>query len=110
MKTKLDKGELGSTIRAARLEKHLSQEELAEMVGITPTHIKHIESEHRKPSLELLYRLVWTLNLSLDALIFPEREDGLEAYRKTERLMRQCSDKQLRILHSTIEAMLKEGD
>jgi len=108
MSNKLDKGELGSAIRAARLEKHLSQEELAELVGITPTHIKHIESEHRKPSLELLSRLVRTLNLSLDTLFFPGREDA--AYRKTERLMRQCSDKQLRILHATIEAMLKEGD
>jgi transcriptional regulator with XRE-family HTH domain len=108
MSTKLDKGELGSAIRAARLDKRLSQEELAELVGITPTHIKHIESEHRKPSLELLYRLVRTLNLSLDTLIFPEREDA--TFSKTERLMRQCSDKQLRILHATIEAMLKEGD
>lgn len=108
MSTKLDKSELGSAIRVARLEKHLSQEELAELVGITPTHIKHIESEHRKPSLELLYRLVRTLNLSLDTLIFPERKDA--AFSKTERLMRQCSDKQLRILHATIEAMLKEGE
>jgi transcriptional regulator with XRE-family HTH domain len=61
------------------LQKHLSQEELAELVEITPTHIKHIESEHRKPSLELLYRLVRTLNLSLDTLIFPEREDAATA-------------------------------
>jgi transcriptional regulator with XRE-family HTH domain len=108
MKTELEKGELGSAIRAARLEKHLSQEELAELVGITPTHVKHIESEHRKPSIELLYRLVRTLNLSLDTLFFPERADGLETYRKTERLMRQCNEKQLQILYATIEAMLRE--
>ena len=27
------------------------EEELAEAVQITPTHMKHIESEHRKPSV-----------------------------------------------------------
>lgn len=108
METKLEKGMLGSAIRKARLDKHYTHETLAELVGITPTHLKHIESEHRKPSIELLYRLVLTLNLSLDTLFFPERED--DAYRKTERLMRKCSDSQLRILHATIEAMLKEGE
>lgn len=107
MKTEIEKGTLGTAIRAARLDKHYTHEALAELVGITPTHLKHIESEHRKPSIDLLYRLALTLNLSLDTLIFPDREET--AYLKTERLMRQCNDSQLRILHATIEAMLKES-
>lgn len=106
MDNKLQKGVLGSALRAARLDKHYTHEALAELVGITPTHLKHIESEHRKPSIDLLYRLVQVLNLSLDALFFPERED--EVFRKTERRMRQCNESQLRILYATMEAMQKE--
>jgi Predicted transcriptional regulators len=106
MITKLEKGVLGTAIRSARLNQHYTHEMLAELVGITPTHLKHIESEHRKPSIDLLYRLVQVLNLSLDTLFFPDRED--DDFRKTERLMRQCSDSHLRILYATIEAMLQE--
>ena len=108
MEIELEKGMLGSAIRNSRLEQHYTHETLAELLGITPTHLKHIESGHRKPSIEHLYRLVLTLNLSLDSLFFPNRED--DAYSKTERLMRNCNNSQLRILHATIEAMLKEGE
>ncbi|WP_024345928.1 helix-turn-helix transcriptional regulator [Lacrimispora indolis] len=108
MDNKLQKGVLGSALRATRLDKHYTYEALAEKVGITPTHLKHIESEHRKPSIEVLYRLVTELNLSLDTLFYPERND--DSFCQTERLMRRCSDSQLRILYATMEAMLKEDE
>ena len=47
----MKQGLLGNTIRQARLDCKMTQEELAEAVQITPTHMKHIESEHRKPSV-----------------------------------------------------------
>ena len=43
--------ELGNAIRNARISRNLSQEDFSEMIGISPTHLKHIESEHRKPSI-----------------------------------------------------------
>ena len=36
---------LGNAIKEARMKQNLSQEILAEMIGISPTHLKHIESE-----------------------------------------------------------------
>lgn len=108
MNEALTPGTLGAAIRKARTEKHISQEELAEKVGITPTHIKHIESEHRKPSIEVLYRIVRALNLSLDDLFFPEENDSQEEYRKAERLLRRCNAKQLRVLYATMEALLAD--
>ncbi len=69
------------------MNRHMSQEKLAELLNITPSHLKHIESEHRKPSLEVLFKAVVLLDISLDALLFPEGEgrggvihtDGLTA-------------------------------
>ena len=58
----MEPGLLGNTIRQARLNCKMTQEELAEAVQITPTHLKHIESEHRKPSVEV----------SIDALLLPD--------------------------------------
>lgn len=101
-------GILGSAIREARIQKHLSQEELAEKVGITPTHMKHIESEHRKPSIDVLYRIVRTINLSLDDLFFPEESDSQEELRKVERLLRQCNMKQLHVVYAAMNAMLED--
>ena len=44
---------IGQVIKYARIENGFSQEQLAELIDITPTHLKHIESGHRKPSIEV---------------------------------------------------------
>lgn len=74
----LEKGVLGNAIRSARLKNNLSQEQLAELVEITPTHLKHIESEHRKPSIEVLFHLCQILHLSLDKLIFDSNSKKID--------------------------------
>lgn len=104
----LPSGVLGNAIKIARQEKHISQEKLSELVGITPTHIKHIESEHRKPSVEVLYRIVQILNISLDDLFFPEHSDGNILRGKAQRLLGECDEKQLKIVLATLEAMLSQ--
>ena len=42
---------LREAIRNERKNKRITQEELAEMLEVSPTHVKHIESGHRKPSI-----------------------------------------------------------
>ena len=64
--------ELGTAIWSARTTRGMTQEALAEQVEITTSHLKHIESGHRKPSVELLFQLARALDLSLDSLIFQE--------------------------------------
>lgn len=68
----MERGDLGNAIRAARMARGISQEKMAELLDITTSHLKHIESEHRKPSIEVLFRLATLLDLSLDRLLFPE--------------------------------------
>lgn len=41
-------------IREARLKAKLTQTELAEAVGVTNTHISHLENDRAQPSLNLL--------------------------------------------------------
>lgn len=80
--TEIEKGALGNAIRKARIENGLSQEKLAEMIGITPTHLKHIESEHRKPSIEVLFQIAAILHMSIDNIIF--QQETLVQYRIKE--------------------------
>lgn len=71
-----DLRQLGEAIRAARMKKGLTQEALAERLDITPIHLKNIEGHRRLPSVPLLFELMKILDLSVDALVFPERREG----------------------------------
>ena len=55
---------LREAIRNERKNKRITQEKLAEMLEVSPTHVKHIESGHRKPSVEILFALAKILNIS----------------------------------------------
>ena len=69
--------ELGEAIRAARMRKGLTQEALAELLDITPIHLKNMESSRRKPSVPLLFQMMEILDFSVDALVSPERGGGV---------------------------------
>lgn len=105
----MEKGKLGSAIRQARITNGLTQEALAEIVGITPTHLKHIESEHRKPSVEVLFALASCLHLSLDSLFLPdapsvERE---QYYKELQLLLQDCSTKEIRAILAAARELTK---
>lgn len=64
---------LGEAIRAARIRRGLTQEALAELLDITPIHLKNMESSRRNPSVPLLFRMMELLDFSVDELVFPGR-------------------------------------
>jgi len=65
----IDYQALGSRIRCARKNNHLTQEQLAEACSLSDAHIGHIERGTRIPSLETLVRLSEVLCVSLDWLL-----------------------------------------
>ena len=67
-----DSRRLGAALREARMEKNYTQEYLAELLNITPTHMKHIESGHRKPSIEVYFKMVEVLGFSTDNFLLAE--------------------------------------
>ena len=86
--------DLGNVIRTARMKKGYTQEHLAEILDITPSHLKMMEGGRRNPSVPLLFQMMELLDFSVDELVFPGRSagqvlhtDGLTA-RETEALAR----------------------
>lgn len=65
--------DLGNAIRAARMKKGYTQEHLAEILNITPSHLKMMEGGRRNPSVPLLFQMMELLDFSVDALVFPDR-------------------------------------
>ena len=67
---------LGQRIRVARLAAGLSQEQLAEMVGLTSQHISHTEVASTKISLPALVKIANALHTSVDKLLSDSIQDS----------------------------------
>jgi len=62
----VDYADIGKRIRACRLAKGMTQEQLANEVGVVVTHISHIETGNSVPSLKTLIDIIkrWTAPLT----------------------------------------------
>lgn len=63
---------VGARIKAARKGAGLTQEQLAEMIGISPKNLSFIETGRFGVGLETLTRICTALHVSADALLFGE--------------------------------------
>jgi len=105
-----DRKALGAAIKAARTGNKITQEKLAELIGVAPSHIKQIEAGSRSPSVEVLYKLAHTLNFSIDEVFFPSGKNDQELLYKIERSLQDCSVHELRVVYSTITALKDTQD
>lgn len=102
----LDYYEIGQRIRSARKAAGFSQEQLAELVDISVTHMSHIETGNTKLSLPVLAALSCTLRVSIDTLLYGEPpEVQTDALRELAGLLRDCTDQELAILRNVIRAV-----
>lgn len=69
--------ELGERLKIARIKKGLSQEQVAELVGIKAGTISSYETGNVTPSVEILMKLASTFNASADYLLGIDREKAL---------------------------------
>lgn len=106
----MERRELGAAIRAARMENRLTQEKLAELIGVAPSHVKQIESGNRSPSVEVLYKFAVTLNFSVDDVFFQRKQDDYALLRRIERCLQKCDAHELKVMYATVTALLEKHD
>ena len=68
----MDYYKIGQRIRKNRKALGLSQEELAEKINISTTHMSHIETGNTKLSLPVLVSIAEVLEVHTDELLFEE--------------------------------------
>lgn len=61
---------LGKRIKSARLEKKMTIQKLADGVGVQSSFINQLESGDRVPSFGTLIKLINTLDISADELLY----------------------------------------
>lgn len=78
---------LGAQIRYFRRQKGYSQAQLAKSLGLSAAHVGHIERGSRRASLETVVAISRELDVSLDVLIFPEKQPSRTATLSQARLL-----------------------
>lgn len=71
IQTKVDYTYLGSNIRKKRFYLNMTQEALANLIGVSVSFIGHIERGSRIAGVETLARLSIALSEPLDSLVLP---------------------------------------
>jgi len=59
----------GIAVKSARQDKGLTQLQLADLLAITPRYLKAIENSGRRPSYDLLIRIIQELEIPADVVL-----------------------------------------
>ena len=97
---------MGPLIKVARLEAKLTQDELAERIGVTPRYIMAIENEGKCPALDVWFKLIRTLHISADTIVQPENSVTKYADEQLILMIRMLDSRNKQITKAAIQAML----
>ena len=98
---------LGEIIKNARIKADITVEDLAAKVGVTERFIYRIENEGKKPSYDILYKLIRELSILPDQIFFPEKLTENSEMESIVRMLYNCDERSLRIIKATIIAALE---
>ena len=96
---------LGSVVRATRKSKNLSQEALAEKLGVCKRTIMDIEKSTGNPKFELLCMLVRELDLPIYQVFYPEVGENSEMRNVLLKELSDCSDYEMRVILSMVKSL-----
>lgn len=107
----MDYYQIGQQIRKARKACGYSQEELAEKVDISTTHMSHIETGNTKLSLPVLVRIAEVLEVRTDDLLNGEsRTTGSTIRDEISEVLERCSPRESRIIADVVKSVKRSMD
>ncbi len=97
--------EIGTRIRNFRKQKNLSQEQLAEQIWISTTHMSHIETGSTKLCLPVLVDIANVLEVGVDEILeTPASKQKTAAIKSVEELLKTCTQSQLGVISQIIKS------
>lgn len=95
---------IGNRIKETRVKQHLTQARLAELSGVEPSNISHIERAATKVSLPTLISIANALGTSLDELVSGSLiKNEHICIKNIDELLSDCSAKELEAIEKTIK-------
>ena len=100
---------MGSNIRTARMRADLTQEKMAELIGVTPQYLSNLERGLVGTSIPTLVKICTQLNVSADFILFGNGSENNGAnstlIEKIQRLPKYKADLVEENLNLFLEAM-----
>ncbi len=97
---------LGDIIKAARQKSKITIEELAAKVDVSERYLYRIENEGKKPSFEILYKLIRELAITPDLIFYPERSAKVSEVENLIRRLHNCDERSLEVIKATAIALI----
>lgn len=99
---------LGSVVRKSRKDKHLSQEKLAEKIGVCKRTIIEIENSSGNPKFEILCKLVRELDLPIYKVFYPDVFANLDLQEILAEEIKTCTQSEMRVILAVIKGLRDE--
>ena len=100
---------LGELIKKTRIERRLTQEEVAELVGCHPQYYKNLENGKGMPSVPMFRRIMRSLHISSDDYVWSGQNRDNPIYISLINLLSLCDEYKLSVLLATVEALLADS-
>lgn len=101
----LDYKAIGKRIKIARIKQNLTQETVADRIGVTPQHISNVETGNTSVSLPTLIAIANTLQVSMDELLCDTLLASAPVYeREAQMLLKDCNRYEIRVLLDVLKA------
>jgi transcriptional regulator with XRE-family HTH domain len=98
-------------LAALRKERKLTQQALADKVGVHLSQIRRYESDETQPTLEVIRRLAIALSVSADMLIFDKDERGPDDDLRLQfEALSQFSPEEKQIAKTLLESLILRHD
>ena len=99
---------LGVRIRELRKNRNLTQEQLAELVGINPKYVSSIERGKENPTLDTFIKIAESLEVSIGELFYQlEAENPKRRMKKIVSLLEQAPEEQQRLALRIMSTLLR---
>lgn len=102
---------IGQRIRKIRKARGMTQEQLAERIDISLTHMSHIENANTKLSLSVFVAIAEALEVQTDVLLYDTpRHSVSRASEDIARILESCDAREARILADIVKSAKQSFD
>lgn len=101
----LDYKAIGKRIKIARIRTNLTQESVADRIGVTPQHVSNIETGNSSVSLTTLVAIANLLNVSVDELLCDTVLKSKPVFiKEADDIFKDCNEYEVRVLVDVLKA------
>ena len=105
---------IGKRIKISRIKSDLTQERLAEIVGVSPSHMSNIETGTTRVSLTTIVAIANALYVTVDDLLCDSLAAARAPFEKDiADILEDCSEYELRMISDMVKALkesLRKGE